>query len=402
MTPPLPLSGIRVVEVAQNLAGPFCARILADMGAEVLKVEPPSGDAARRWGPPFYHGDGTIFAFANTGKRSVALDLATAEGMEALEALVARADVVVESLRPGALERLGMGWERARELNPRLVYASVLAYGEEGPLAELPGYEPLMQAHGGLMSYTGLPGGAPVRVGTSVVDMGTGMWAALGVLAALRERDRTGEGTRISGALFDTALTWSAYHLLGALADGTVASRFGTQLPMIAPYGTFPTSDGEEVMVAVGTDALFARLCGALGLGPLHQDKAFAQNPDRVANREELNLRVSRGTRRHTAAALLELLRSAGVPCAPVLDVAEILRDDQFAASGMLVETGSPSGPADEDAATVNTPIPLRWEGSRWPVRGAAPGIGAHTREALEEAGVDPGIIERVLGATDG
>lgn len=402
MTPPLPLAGLRVVEVAQNLAGPYCSRILGEMGAEVVKVEPPAGDAARSWGPPFLEGQGTIFAFANTGKRSVRLDLGTPEGMTALRALVARADILVESLRPGVLAGLGMGWDEARSLNPRLVYASVLAYGQEGPLRDLPGYEPLMQAHGGLMSYTGQPGGSPVRVGTSVVDMGTGMWAALGILAALRERDRTGEGTRISGALFDTALTWSGYHLLAALADGTVAARFGTQLPMIAPYGTFPTSDG-EIMVAVGTDALFVRLCRALTLGPLHQDPRFLHNPERVANREELNLKVSVATRRHTAQGLMDLLREAGVPCAPVLDVGELLEDAQFRASGMLSGREAGAGGALEvSGAPLNTRLPLRWDGERFPVQGPPPEPGAHTREVLEDLGLEPRLIQTILGETEG
>jgi crotonobetainyl-CoA:carnitine CoA-transferase CaiB-like acyl-CoA transferase len=231
--------------------------------------------------------------------------------------------------------------------------------------------------------------------------MGTGMWTALGILAALRERDRTGQGIRISGSLFDTALTWSGYHLLGALSDGTVAPRFGTQLPMIAPYGTFPTSDG-EIMVAVGTDALFARLCGALTLGPLHQEPAFAHNPDRVRNREELNLRVSRASRRHTSEELLTLLREAGVPCAPVLDVEEILRDPQFAAAEML-EPAEPlpqATPPGADGNARNVPLPLRWNGDRWPVRGPAGEVGGETREVLEEAGVPEEVIREILGET--
>lgn len=393
--PPLPLAGIRVVEVAQNLAGPFCTRILADLGADVVKVEPPAGDAARRWGPPFHQGQGTIFAFANTGKRSVRLDLRTPEGMAALGSLVERADVLVEALRSGVLAELGMGWEEARRRNAGLIYLSVLAYGEEGPLNDRPGYEPLMQAHGGLMSYTGEREGRPVRVGTSVVDMGTGMWGAIGVLAALRERERTGEGQRLSGALFDTALTWSGYHLLGAV-EGVIARGFGTELPMIAPYGTFPTADG-EVMVAVGTDSLFRRLCDALDLGPLHDDPRFAHNPDRVGRRDELNEVVSRATRRWEADALLRKLGEEGVPAAPVVDVGRLLEDPQFLASGMLTPTGeTDSGPG------FNTPIPLRWNGSRWPVSGQLPQPGAHTREVLEEAGLSEEQIRGVLGETAG
>lgn len=250
-----------------------------------------------------------------------------------------------------------------------------------------------------------------MRVGTSVVDMGTAMWTALGILAALRERDRTGEGTRLSGALFDTALAWSAYHLLGAVADGTVAPRFGTQLPMIAPYGTFPTSDG-EIMVAVGTDALFARLCRALTLGPLHEDPRFVHNPERVMNREELNLKVSTATRRQTADGLLLLLREAGVPCAPVLDVGEILADEQFRASGMMArrETGGreardggvATGSAATGGAPLNTRLPLRWDGERFPVPGPPPRPGAHTREVLEELGLEPRLVRALLGETEG
>ncbi|MEJ2502877.1 MAG: CoA transferase, partial [Gemmatimonadota bacterium] len=216
------LEGLRVIEVAQNLAGPFCARILGDLGADVVKIEPPGGDAARGWGPPFHQEAGTIFAFANTGKRSVVLDLKSRAGGRVLRRLLESADILVDALRPGALARMGFAHEAVAELNPRLIRLQVLAYGETGPLADLPGYEPLMQAHAGIMASTGPEGGPPVRVGTSLVDMGTGMWGALAVLAALRERERTGRGTRISTALFDTAALWSGYHLLGAADAGFV------------------------------------------------------------------------------------------------------------------------------------------------------------------------------------
>lgn len=383
--PPRPLQGLRVVEVAQNLAGPYCTRVLAGLGADVVKVEPPTGDAARAWGPPFVEGQGTIYAFANAGKRSVALDLSRPEGMEVLRRLTARADVLVESLRPGALAEMGLAPEAARAENPGLIWTSVLAYGETGPLAHLPGYEPLMQAHGGIMSYTGTPDGPPVRVGTSVVDMGTGMWAATAILAALRERDRTGQGARITGALFDTAVAWSGYHLLGAMADGTVAGRHGTELPLIYPYGTFPTADGLQVMVAVGSDALFRRLCHALDLGPLFQDARYRTNPDRVARRDELRDRVSAATTRWTADELIGLLRGAGVPVAPVRDVGELLDDEQFAASGM-VASGPPS-----------VTLPLRWDGARFPPGAAAPELGAHTSQVLEELQLPGDVEEAVL-----
>lgn len=372
------LEGLRVVEVCQNLAGPLCGKILGDLGADVVKVEPPGGDAARSWGPPFHEGVGTIFAYANTGKRGLRLDLTTEAGMEVLRALVRRADILIESLRPGALERMGMGWEVAREMNDRLVYASVLAYGEEGPLADRPGYEPLMQAHGGLLSYTGEKDGPPVRVGTSVVDMGTGMWTALGILAALRERDRTGQGSRLSGALFDTALMWSGYHLLGAYSQGVVPGRMGTELPMIAPYGTFEASDG-PVMIAVGNDRLFGAFCDAFELDDLRSDPRFSTGPDRVRHRDALNPRVRDAVGSLTVRQVLDRLEDAGVPAAPVKDVGELLDDEQFRASGML---------ADDGSERVYGALPLRLDGRRPAGSGRLPNPAEDTTEILAELGL--------------
>lgn len=380
------LAGIRVVEVAQNLAGPWCARILAGLGAGVVKVEPPEGDAARAWGPPFQSGQGTIFALANPDKRVVRLDLTDARGMESLRRLVAEADVLVQSLRPGALDDLGLGWDEARALNPRLIYASVLAYGEEGPLASLPGYEPLMQAHGGIMWCTGEPGRDPVRVGTSVVDMSTGMWTALAVLAALRERERTGRGSRVSASLFDTALALSGYHLLGALG-GAVAGRHGTELPLICPYGAFPTRDA-PVMVAVGSDALFQRLCRALGLHQAAADPRFAHNPDRVAHRAELNEAVAARTAELSSSELLDRLREAGVPCAPILDMPGVLAEPQTDAAGMLTQAEDEVGRA---RATVA--LPLRFDGRRPGVRRPSAEPGSHTEAVLRELGYDDEAI---------
>ena len=377
------LQGLRVVEVAQNLAGPFCARILGDLGADVVKVEPPGGDAARGWGPPFHQGVGTIFAFANTGKRSVTLDLDTDAGRRALTRLVETADVLVDALRPGSLARRGFDDEALEALNPRLVRVQVLAYGEAGPLAPLPGYEPLMQAHAGILAATGPRGGPPVRVGTSLVDMGTGMWGALAALAGLRERERTGRGLRLSTALFDTAVAWSGYHLLGAADGGHVPVPMGTELPMICPYGTVPTADG-EIMVSAGNDRLFVRLCQVLGLDDVAEDPRFRTNPERVAHRDEINRRVHDATRHHTSKGLLALLREAGVPAAPVKDAGELLEDPQFRASGMLAQGESTPG----RPARLGIPLPLRADGVRAPTRTGVPAPGEHTREVLEELGL--------------
>jgi crotonobetainyl-CoA:carnitine CoA-transferase CaiB-like acyl-CoA transferase len=372
-----------VVEVAQNLAGPYCGRILQELGADVVKVEPPGGDAARSWGPPFHQGAGTIFAFANAGKRSVTLDLKTEAGREALRDLLRTADVLIHALRPGVMEGLGFTDEELHAANPRLIRFQVSAYGDDGPLAGLPGYEPLMQAQGGVMANTGPRGGDPVRVGTSVVDMGTGMWGAIGVLSALRERDRTGVGGRVSGALFETAVAWSGYHLLGAADDGTVPVPMGTELAMICPYGAVPTSDG-EVLLAVGTDGLFKRLCGVLDLDGMADDPRFATNPDRVAHRAEVNRRVHDATRRYDTGALLERLRGAGVPCAPIQDVGELLRDPQLQASGMLRSSLLPSG-----REGLGVGLPFRLGGRRPPTPTSVPGPGEHTGEVLREIGRD-------------
>ncbi len=382
-----PLEGLRVVELSQNLAGPYCGRILADFGAEVIKVEPVEGDAARFWGPPYYAGQGTLYAAANAGKRSLGLDLRSEVGFSLLEKLLEGADVLVQALRPGALARLGLPWEVLHERYPRLVLASVLAYGEEGPLAHLPGYEPLMQAHAGILSYTGEADGPPVRVGTSIVDLGTGMWTALAVMAALRERDRTGQGSRVSGALFDTALAWSGYHLLAAL-DGTVAGRHGTRLPMICPYGVFDTSDG-ALMVAVGNDALFGRFCRALGLDDLLDDPELASNAGRVAQRARVERHTAEAMAARTEAETLELLREAGVPAAPIRDMAGVLADPQTAASGMLPQVEHPT------RADYRTPaLPIRWDGVRPDPRSAPPELGAGGRRVLEELGCTPEQIE--------
>jgi crotonobetainyl-CoA:carnitine CoA-transferase CaiB-like acyl-CoA transferase len=371
----LPLHGVRVLELAQNLAGPYAAQILAQLGADVVKVErPDGGDAARAWGPPFVAGVGSIFAASNRGKRSVTLDIADAEGRRALRSLTESADVLIEAFRPGAFARLGYDYDTVSGWNPRLIYCSVLAYGEEGPLRELPGYDPLMQAHGGIMSVTGAADGAPARVGTSVVDMGTGMWLAIAVLAALRERAATGQGTRLSVALYDTALAWNAYHLIGCAETGFVPRPLGSELPMIAPYGAFPTSDG-ELMIAAGNDGLFRRLCATLGRPDIAAEARFGSNAERVAQRAALNAALTTLTVAHPTAALLDRLRASGVPCAPILNIAEVLAEPQTAASGMVVVQA-------EDAAAV--PLPIRWHGRRPPAGPPPPAPGEHTDEVLE------------------
>jgi crotonobetainyl-CoA:carnitine CoA-transferase CaiB-like acyl-CoA transferase len=382
---PLPLDGVRVVDLSQNLAGPFATQILGDLGADVVKVEPPGGDPARAWGPPFVDGESPLFLCANRNKRSVVLDLEREEERRVLAALASGADVFVQAFRSGVIERLGFDEARVRALREDVIYVSVTAYGDGGPLRDQPGYDPLMQAHGGLMSVTGHPGGAPARVGTSVVDLGTGLWVATAVLAALRTRDATGRGAHVTTSLLDTAVGWMAYHLQGHLASGDVPGLSGTGIGMIAPYEAFPTREG-FVMIAAGNDATFRRLCAALGVPGLAADPRYATNPMRVERRDELVVALSARTREHAPDALLETLRDASVPCARIQNVGEVVRDVQVRASGMLRD--APASERWPRGSYVDVAAPPRWDGRRAPVRRPPPAVGEHTAEILSE--VDP------------
>jgi crotonobetainyl-CoA:carnitine CoA-transferase CaiB-like acyl-CoA transferase len=374
---PQPLRGIKVLDLSQNLAGPFATQILADLGADVIKVEPPTGDAARAWGPPFVGGESPLFLCANRNKRSVVLDLRIEAEREALRRLVATGHVFVEAFRAGVAEGLGFGYEDVAALNPGIIYVSVTAFGTEGLLREDPGYDPLMQAYAGLMSVTGHPGAPPVRVGTSLVDMGTGMWVAIAVLGALRRQENEGRGAHITGSLLDTALVWMSYHLQGYVGSGQVPGPTGSGLGMIAPYQAFPTADG-HLMIAAGNDATFGRLCRALELDPLAVDPRFATNPERVANRDALIEEVTRRTRREDTGALTARLRAAAVPCAPIHDVAQVAEDEQVRVSGMLRPAPAPHIPGYLDVA-----MPVRWDGERAPLRRPPPARGEHTAEVL-------------------
>jgi len=381
----LPLDGIVVADLTQNVAGPFCTQILGDMGAEVIKVERPGrGDDARAWAPPFWGAESASFMAMNRNKRSLALDVKHERGRGVLRRLVARADVFVQSLRAGVIEELGLDFAGARALNPRLVHCSITAFGARGPLADRPGYDPLMQAYGGLMSVNGHPGQEPARVGTSIVDMGTGMWAALGIVAALRERDATGRAVAVTTALFETALMWVSYHAMGYLGSGEVPQPQGSGTAMIAPYQAFPTADG-YAMIAAGSDALFARLAQALGAPALAEDPRFADNPSRVRHRRALIDALAALTRELKAADLLERLRAAGVPCAPILTMDAVLAEPQTRASGMLVPAPHPRLP---DYRSIG--LPLLWDGARPGVRRVPPLLGEHSTDVLTWLGYTP------------
>lgn len=379
-----PLEGVRVLDLTRVLAGPFCTMMLGDMGAEVVKVEEPqSGDEVRYWAP-VVDGWSSYFVGVNRNKRSVALDLKSAAGKDALDALVHWADVLVENLRPGALAQLGFGYDRCRGLNPRLIYCSISGYGQTGPKRQLPGYDVVIQGEAGVMDVNGRPDAPPTRMGLAMTDYLAGLYAMQGILLALRVREQDGHGQFVDVALFDSML--SALTLPAGIlcSTGVPPTRMGNDHPSIAPYETLEAADG-SIVVAVGNQRLWRRFCDVLGRPDLCDDPRFCSNALRVENRPALKaeIRAAFGTRR--VEDLVRLFRGVDVPCGPVRTVAEALDDEQVAARDMLL-----SIPVEGLGTARVLGNPVKLSATPGSIRRPPPRLGQHTTEVLTELGVLP------------
>jgi crotonobetainyl-CoA:carnitine CoA-transferase CaiB-like acyl-CoA transferase len=373
----LPLEGVRILDLSRVLAGPYATMVLGDLGADVIKVEHPErGDDTRHWGPPFTGGESAYFLSVNRNKRSISADLKEPEDLEKIKQLAAGADVVIENMKRGALEKFGLGYEELREANPGLVYCSITGFGP-GKDGQRPGYDFLVQARAGIMGITGFPEpeGQPTKVGVAIADIVCGLYAATAILAALRRRDATGEGARIEVPLFESTLSWLANRGQEYLVSGEDKGRMGNAHPTIVPYQTFDASD-KQIAVAVGNDAQFERLCEAIGREDLAQDERYATNPGRVANRQELVEALQRELSERTAEEWVEKIRGVGIPCGPVNTLAEALADEHLASTDMLQEIEHPLAGVLEMLAS-----PVLVDGERPPIRRPPPTLGEHSEE---------------------
>ena len=367
---PAPLAGVKVVELARILAGPWAGQTLADLGADVLKVESPEGDDTRQWGPPFIERDGpdgperdaAYFHSCNRGKRGMRVDFRDAAALAELKEIIANADILIENFKLGGLKKFGLDYEALRAINPGLIYCSITGFGQDGPYAPRAGYDYIIQGMSGLMSFTGPAEGQPHRVGVAVTDIFTGVYATTAILAALHQRGQTGEGQHIDMALLDVAVAVTANQAMNYLATSEAPGRIGNQHPNLAPYQVIPCADG-HLIIAVGNDGQFARLCGVLGLEALAAEDRFATNPARVAHRDALAEALSEKTRAWSKADLLAACAGANVPAGPINRMDEVFADPQVMARGLQI---SPEG-------VPGVRSPFRFSGSDLVLEKASP-----------------------------
>lgn len=361
-----PLAGLKVVELARILAGPWAGQTFADLGAEVIKVESPDGDDTRAWGPPFITRDDDVsaayFHSTNRGKSSVVADFSTAEGQEKVRALIADADVVIENFKVGGLRKYGLDYESLQALNPGLVYCSITGFGQTGPYAHRAGYDFIIQGMSGLMSVTGEPDGQPQKAGVAITDVFTGVYAVTGVLAALHQRQRTGRGQHVDMALLDVAVAVTANQALNYLSTGNVPQRMGNAHVNLAPYQVFDCADG-HIIIATGNDRQYQRLCRVLDLEDMAQAPEFARNKDRLANRRVMIARLNGATARRDKAELLAACEAEGIPAGPINTLDEVMADPQVRARGLQIELDGVPGirapfTFSDSALSLNRPAP--------------------------------------------
>lgn len=377
-----PLSGIRVLDLTTTLSGPWCTHILGALGADVIKLERPGrGDEGRHAGSPEFGDDAAMFMASNANKRSLAIDLKSAVGTAIARRLALGSDVFIQNLRPGAAERIGLGFADLAPHHPRLVYCSLDAFGKRGPRQHEPGYDPLIQACAGIMSTTGEPGRPHVRTGPSIVDLGAGLWAAIGILGALVGRERTNSAQLVDTSLYEVAVNWQPAQVASYLATGKVPAPLGRAQTVIVPLEAFEALDG-DVMIAAGTDRMFRALCAAIGLAEIGIDRRFSTNRDRITHHADLTAILGERIGRETVAHWVERLRAADVPVAPVQDIAQVVADDQFQALGLLQDI-----PSDRHENLRLIAPPLSMNGERLRLRTPPPALGEHSTEILSELG---------------
>ena len=365
-----------MIELGHSVAAPFAAQILADLGAEVIKVEKAEGDDARHWGPPFWEGASASFQPLNRNKKSVVCELRDAQQLAALKLLIRdRADIVLQNLRPGQVEKLGLDGATLLAAKPEMIYCNIGAFGRTGPFKDRPGYDPLMQAFGGIMSTTGEPGRPPVRVGASIVDLGTGMWAVIGILTALNRRRDTGKGGVVDVSLFETAATWMSLFASQYQASGELPTKLGSGAPGIVPYRAYDTSDG-DLVVAAASDALFRTLARVLDHAAWSDDPRFSTNPKRVENQSALYALIETEMAKRGNAEWIALLEQAGIPCAPVQNVAQMIAHEQTRALGLMQEVPG--------SAMKFVGLPISFDGTRPPIRSRPPMLGEHTEQIFK------------------
>jgi crotonobetainyl-CoA:carnitine CoA-transferase CaiB-like acyl-CoA transferase len=384
------LHGIKVIDLSRILSGPFCTMMLADLGAEVIKIEPPNGDDTRAWGPPFINGESAYFLTINRNKKSLVLNLKEDEGKRIFFDLIKDADVVVENFKPGTLDKLGIGYEVLQSKNPRIILASISGFGQTGPYSHKPGYDVIAQGMGGLMSVTGEPGRIPVKVGYSIADVGTGMWAAFGIMSALWSRQQTGVGQWVDASLLETMISWQTYIAGNYFASGAIPQPLGGAHPNIVPYQVFEAADG-FFNLAVGNDSLWEKFCKAAGLDDLIADPRYVTNSKRVENREELVGYLQDMFKEKTVKEWVSIIEGAGVPCGPVYNIADVYQDPHVLARGMLVETEHPTA-----GKVKMTGIPVKLSATPGRVASPPPLLGQHSKEILMQLGYTEEEVSRL------